>query len=591
MDGREPFEMPGRKQLAEVSRRNRVELIEAGLSRRDLVKLGLLTAGGYLVAKLGLSSRALGRGPAAHRSPPTTAWVEELPIPPAVDAGDVAALGAIRPSRDPNAAAGEGGRTAPHQHWALFDAGSADFHRLEARATPHSWHRELPTDECWTFNGRFPGPRLHARRGRPMLIRFRNELPALADHRGLGRPELATRLVNAHAASESDGHPIETLRTGQWRDQLHLHRPAGFTDSAFGPGGDPREGLSTLWYHDQCLDFMAQNLYRGLAGPCFVFDERDTGDEADATPGAWRLPSGAFDVPLVFHDRLFDASGRAYFDLFDLDGVLGDKYTVNGRIQPFLRVARRKYRFRLVNMGPSRHLDLRLSNGQPLVRISHDGCLLARPVTGANVALPVSGRCDVVVDFSRLPSGTRLDLVNVQEQLDGRGPTGRILALGAGDAVLRFVVDGGLETNGDPSRIPPAFVEPPPVDRAAAVTTRTFELDHSDGVWTVNGKPFDPHRITASPRLGSAEVWNLVNRSRTRAHTLHVPFETHQVLARGGVTPEAGLARRSDVVRLGPGESVSLFLRFRDFTGRYVAHCRDGALADRGMLFQWRVVA
>jgi hypothetical protein len=36
---------------------------------------------------------------------------------------------------------------------------------------------------------------------------------------------------------------------------------------------------------------------------------------------------------------------------------------------------------------------------------------------------------------------------------------------------------------------------------------------------------------------------------------------------------------------------VSLFLRFRDYFGPYVAHCRDGALADRGMMFQWRIDA
>jgi len=38
---------------------NRRELIAAGLtSRRDLFKMGLLTAGGMLIAKSGLSSRA-----------------------------------------------------------------------------------------------------------------------------------------------------------------------------------------------------------------------------------------------------------------------------------------------------------------------------------------------------------------------------------------------------------------------------------------------------------------------------------------------------------------------------------------------------
>jgi FtsP/CotA-like multicopper oxidase with cupredoxin domain len=581
--------MTGRTRLAETARRNRAELIEAGLTRRDLVKLGLLTAAGYLVPKLGLSSRALG-GEDALRSPLTTPWVEELPIPPVLRAGDLGSLGMHRPSHEPNLAAGEGGRTAAHQHWGLFDPANADLHRLEARAMVHSWHRELPPDACWGFEGRFPGPRIHARQGRPVLLRVRNSLPTLTEHRGYGRPEIALRVQNAHAGSESDGHPLDTLRPGQWRDHLHLNRPAGFTDPRSGPAGDPREGLSTLWYHDQCLDFMAQNLYRGLLGLYFVFDEHDTGDEIDPSPGAWRLPSGDFDLPLVFHDRRFDSSGRAAFDLFDLDGVLGDTYTVNGRIQPFLRVARRRYRFRLVNAGPGRSLHLALSNGQPLVQLSHDGGMLPAPLTVAGVPLAVSQRCDVVVDFGRLPAGARVHLVNRQEQLDGRGPSGRILPLGAAHPVLRFVVDASLETRGDPSRVPERLLEAPTVDRAETVTTRTFEIDHADGGWTVNGKPFDAQRVSATPRLGSAEAWNLVNRSRTRSHAIHVPFESHQVLSRNGVAPRAGEARRADVVRLGPGESVSLFLRFRDFLGRYVTHARDGAQADRGLLFQWRIV-
>ncbi len=73
---------------------NRRELIAAGLtSRRDLFKMGLLTASGMLVAKSGLSSRAYGQTvnggtnqmclpnnqPA---SPPTTPFIEPLPIMP-----------------------------------------------------------------------------------------------------------------------------------------------------------------------------------------------------------------------------------------------------------------------------------------------------------------------------------------------------------------------------------------------------------------------------------------------------------------------------------------------------------------------------
>src|ERR1700722_10603427 len=74
--------------------KNRRELIAAGLtSRRDLFKMGLLTAGGMLVAKSGLSSRAFGQSiqggtnqmclpnnqPA---SPPTRSFIEPLTIMP-----------------------------------------------------------------------------------------------------------------------------------------------------------------------------------------------------------------------------------------------------------------------------------------------------------------------------------------------------------------------------------------------------------------------------------------------------------------------------------------------------------------------------
>src|ERR1051326_3094492 len=106
--------------------------------------------------------------------------------------------------------------------------------------------------------------------------------------------------------------------------------------------------------HDHSVGFTSQNVYRGKAGTYSLFNEFDTGDENDPSPSAFRLPSGEFDMPLVFHDRVFDSHGIGFFDLFNLDGILGDKFTVNGKIQPFKRVARRKYRFRMHNIGPSR---------------------------------------------------------------------------------------------------------------------------------------------------------------------------------------------------------------------------------------------
>src|SRR5438093_4850966 len=70
-----------------TARRNRQEIITAGLSRRELFKMGLLTSGGYLAAKSGLSAWASGSGcePGECQlgcSPPTTPFIDPLRIPP-----------------------------------------------------------------------------------------------------------------------------------------------------------------------------------------------------------------------------------------------------------------------------------------------------------------------------------------------------------------------------------------------------------------------------------------------------------------------------------------------------------------------------
>src|SRR5262249_12459017 len=89
------------------------------------------------------------------------------------------------------------------------------------------------------------------------------------------------------------------------------------------------------------------------------FDEIDSGNEKDPAPGALRLPSGEFDIPLLFQDKRFDSNGQLFLPKLDSSpppmlGVLGDRFAVNGQIQPNLTVLRRKYRFRLLNAGPSR---------------------------------------------------------------------------------------------------------------------------------------------------------------------------------------------------------------------------------------------
>jgi len=69
-----------------TARRNRQEIVKAGLNRRELFKMGLLTSGGYLVAKSGLSAWASGGCDTGECqlgcSPPTAPFIDPLRIPP-----------------------------------------------------------------------------------------------------------------------------------------------------------------------------------------------------------------------------------------------------------------------------------------------------------------------------------------------------------------------------------------------------------------------------------------------------------------------------------------------------------------------------
>src|SRR3989442_12498181 len=65
--------------------KNRRELIAAGFTRRDLVKMGLVTSGGGLIPKRGLSGRApgsAGEDEGQTRRPVTTPFCERLVIIP-----------------------------------------------------------------------------------------------------------------------------------------------------------------------------------------------------------------------------------------------------------------------------------------------------------------------------------------------------------------------------------------------------------------------------------------------------------------------------------------------------------------------------
>ncbi|HEU4596563.1 MAG TPA: multicopper oxidase domain-containing protein [Pyrinomonadaceae bacterium] len=599
-----------REKDARIAARNRRELIAAGLKRRDLMKMGLLTAAGMLIPKKGLSAHPLTSAGFVDddepNSPPTTPFAQEMPrlfVMP-----QSAAL-TPAPTIAPNTAAGEA-RTVAHQAFAQFPP--QRFYEMSQQegfvnVTPPALD-ELPPQPIWGFapvvngvvgNAMTPGPLIVERYGNlgnpqagSVLVRQRNNLPL--NNRGFGLPSITTHLHNGHTPPESDGFPCFFFERGQFYDYHYPNVYAGVNSTHPG-AGDIKEAMHTLWYHDHRVDHTAENTYKGLAGAYILFNEKDTGDE---TTG-FRLPSfgdgqnplTSFDVYMVFNDKVFDdQTGLLAFDLFNFDGILGDKFLVNGKIQPVFHVSPRRYRFRWLNTGPSRFYQFFLTNAAnnstlPFWQISTDGNLMERPVQVNSSRVSVAERVDVVVDFTGL-AGKTFYIENRLEQDDGRGPDGDVVGAGQGDKLLKIVVDGPVVPDNSLHPSQQVFYGFPNTTEPARIT-RTFRFERGNGQWQVNGKLVDCDETRFAIKRNTIEKWRFQNNSGGWQHPIHMHFEEFQTLQINGRAPRnSGIIERGrkDVFRLEHNMETTVYFRFRDFVGRLPLHCHNVVHEDHAMM-------
>jgi FtsP/CotA-like multicopper oxidase with cupredoxin domain len=587
---------------------NRRELIAAGFKRRDLLKMGLLTSAGMLIPKKGLSAHPITSAGMAFddpQSPPTTAFAQNMPRLQVLQ--PVAAL-TPAPTIAPNTAAGEG-RTVSHQAFAQFPP--QRFYEISQQQglVTMAANNELPQQTIWGFNGITPGPMIvehYGALGSPgngsILVRQRNNLPS--NNGGFGFPSVTTHLHNGHTPLESDGFPCFFFTQGQFYDYHYPNVLAGVNSTHPGTG-DIKEAMSTLWYHDHRIDHTAENTYKGLAGTYILFNEFDTGNENTG----FRLPSfgdgqnplTSFDIYMVFNDKVFDdQTGLLAFDLFNTDGILGDKFLVNGKIQPVLHVSPRRYRFRWLNTGPSRFYQMFVlgpnNSTKSFWQISTDGNLLEKPVQVTSARFAVAERVDVIVDFTG-QAGKTFYLENRLEQQDGRGPTGNVFGAGQGTKILQIIVDGPAVADNsiDPATIPANqavyfYGFPNTTDQERI--TRTFRFERGNGQWQINGKFANCNENRFSIKRNTVEKWIFQNNSGGWQHPIHMHFEEFQTLTINGNPPSGtGLITRGrkDVFRLEHNMEAKVFFRFRDFIGRFPLHCHNVVHEDHAMMLLARI--
>ena len=610
--------------------KNRKELIKAGISRRDLLKLGLMTSAGVLVDGLSVSRAfgqtttptaidATGAITAVARSTSqscgsrgSSLCVVSPPIQPFLDLLPTPRDGTWRiqtptalspaPTVAPNTGAGEG-RTIAHQAFTQFPPQKFYGVTQKAGALSITSDPTIDPQNLWGFaigtpeqNNpiNVPGPLYVEHYNVPILVRNYNRLPPEGQNGGFGKPSVTTHLHNGHTPSESDGNPCNYFEIGQFYDQHYPNVYAGINSTHPGTG-DIREALHTLWYHDHRVDFTAQNTYKGLAGMYLLFNDKDTGDELTG----FHLPSfPQFDIPMVFNDKVIDPStGQLFFDLFNLDGILGDRFLVNGKVQPVLHVSPRRYRFRWLNTGPSRFYQFFLTDltnlgaNNTFWQISTDGNLTDRPYQVSSSRVSVSERVDVIVDFTG-KAGKTFYIENRLRQSDGQGPSGGLFAAGQGDLLLKIVVDGPVvnDNSQNPATIKEFYGFPNTTDPVRASRTFVFQ---NRGDWEINGKIFACDDIRFQVLKNSNERWTIQNEGFTWHHPVHIHFEEFQTLSINGNAPATSplvQKGRKDVARLESNDTHVVYFRFRDFHGRYPIHCHNVVHEDHAMMAHWEIV-
>jgi len=451
---------------------------------------------------------------------------------------------------------------------------------------------------------------------------------------------------------------------------------------------------TTLWYHDHTLGMTRLNVYAGPAGFYIIRGGPDdevleSGTGLPATlPGpapAHGDPPGIkyYEIPIVVQDRSFNTDGslsypdnRAFFEGLDIaqlqipfipdpacDGLIsdvapiwnpeffGDSIVVNGNAWPYLDVEKRRYRLRLLNGCNSRFLILQFDNPMVSVwQIGADGGFLASPVdigvvNAGQLLLGPAERADVIVDFSSVPAGTSITLLNLgpDEPFGGGVPgvdfdpanddtTGQVMQ-------FRVVTATGPDTSTPPSQLLLPTIVPltPTVTRKISLNEEESKSVHvtedDDGNIVLacddlNSVPFGPTAallgtlhpdntgnpllwsddITENPLAGDTETWEIYNFTAD-AHPVHIHLVQFQVVDRQAlVTDEEGIAVQpaelvpgttrlpeawetgfKDTVIVYPGEVARVKATF-DYAGLYIWHCHILEHEDNEMMRPYEVV-
>jgi bilirubin oxidase len=478
-----------------------------------------------------------------------------------------------------------------------------------------------------------------------------------------GPVPVVTHLHGAHVYEESDGYPTA------WYLPAASNIPSGYATVGSSYAGYKAQARSRngstwrtgnaiyqypndqratmLWYHSHDLGMTRVNLYAGMAGTYFLRggpSDLPAGVLPGPAPAAGDPPGTRYrEIPLVLQDRSFNSDGSLFFP--DGRGFFGDSpvngpwlpatdvppiwnpeffgntVVVNGNTWPTLTVEPKRYRLRMLNGCNARTFLLKLvtdplaarpaTAAMPLWVIGTDGGFLPAPACLDTLRLAGAERADVIVDFTGVPAGTALYLINEAPDSPYGGGTVGVdfdpADPGTTGQVMRFVV--GQASSAPDTSTPPSRLGLPALTPVGnATVTRQMSLNELDSVFyqeapivgmlgTLDSNGLASPlgwgaAVTETPAVGATEIWALHNFTED-GHPVHVHLVQFQVIDRrpfGGTArpPEAWETGFKDTVVALPSEVTRIRATF-DLAGRYVWHCHIVDHEDNGMMRPYQV--
>ncbi|MDQ1326389.1 MAG: hypothetical protein QG564_1514 [Campylobacterota bacterium] len=408
---------------------------------------------------------------------------------------------------------------------------------------------DIKTDVL-TFQGDLPNPTVRISKGDNFDLDFINNLPdsTIVHWHGLVVPE------------EMDGHPKDAIDTGQTK---HYHYTVN-------------QSAGTFWYHTHPHGRTGKEVYYGLSGLYIIEDEEEK---------KLNLPGGEFEIPLMIQDRRFDENHQLFYKdekvPQDNNGVLGDVILVNATPFPYQEVKTGKYRLRVLNGSSVRTYKLAFDTIDQFMLIGTDAGLLEEPLKVNSVVLGVAERVDIIVDFSEKNIGDVITLKTLGFK-EGSNLTLHpdYPSFGVEIDIMQFRVTQKSE---DKSVFPDRLVPITRLKEEDAVKTRIITMEIiAGGIWTLNKKPYDMHRVDEKVKLDTTEIWEIKN-SVHMAHPFHMHGVRFQVLDRDGKVEFPTDKGWKDTVIVMPFETVRIIVHFT-MPGLFVYHCHILEHEDHSMM-------